>query len=56
MTIATRHVPRIGLPMADDDHEQIVVRQDNTTRACSDLKCFSVCSKATGAASGLPVR
>jgi glutamate dehydrogenase/leucine dehydrogenase len=28
MTIATRHVPRTGLPMADDDHEQIVVRQD----------------------------
>ena len=31
MTIATRHVPRIGLPMADDDHEQIVVRQDKET-------------------------
>ena len=31
MTIATRHVPRIGLPMADDDHEQIVVRQDRET-------------------------
>src|SRR3954451_7233092 len=31
MTIATRQVPRIGLPMADDDHEQIVVRQDNKT-------------------------
>src|SRR3954462_6875925 len=28
MTIATRHVPRSGLPMADEDHEQIVVRQD----------------------------
>jgi glutamate dehydrogenase/leucine dehydrogenase len=31
MTIATRHVPRAGLPMADDDHEQIVVRQDKET-------------------------
>src|SRR5215210_4798373 len=31
MTIATRHVPRIGIPMADDDHEQIVVRQDKET-------------------------
>src|SRR3954470_4389451 len=31
MTIAARHVPRIGLPMADDDHEQIVVRQDKET-------------------------
>jgi glutamate dehydrogenase/leucine dehydrogenase len=31
MTIATRHVPRIGVPMADDDHEQIVVRQDRET-------------------------
>src|SRR3954469_18963607 len=31
MTIATRHVPRSGLPMADDDHEQIVVRQDRDT-------------------------
>src|SRR5215212_1629216 len=31
MTIATRHVPRMGLPMADDDHEQIVVRQDKET-------------------------
>src|SRR3954462_8974777 len=31
MTIATRHVPRSGLPMADDDHEQIVVRQDKET-------------------------
>ena len=31
MTIATRHVPRTGLPMADDDHEQIVVRQDKET-------------------------
>src|SRR3954468_4295343 len=31
MTIATRQVPRTGLPMADDDHEQIVVRQDKDT-------------------------
>src|SRR5215216_3481762 len=31
MTIATRRVPHIGLPMADDDHEQIVVRQDKET-------------------------
>ena len=31
MTIATRHVPQIGVPMADDDHEQIVVRQDRET-------------------------
>src|SRR5918999_1070954 len=31
MTIATRHAPRIGLPTADDDHEQIVVRQDRET-------------------------
>jgi glutamate dehydrogenase/leucine dehydrogenase len=31
MTIATRHVPRSGLSMADDDHEQIVVRQDRET-------------------------
>jgi glutamate dehydrogenase/leucine dehydrogenase len=31
MTIAARHVSRIGVPMADDDHEQIVVRQDNKT-------------------------
>jgi valine dehydrogenase (NAD+) len=31
MTIATRHVPRTGIPMADDDHEQIVVRQDKET-------------------------
>src|SRR3954452_6430208 len=31
MTIATRQVPRSGLPMADDDHEQIVVRQDKET-------------------------
>src|SRR4051812_12226430 len=31
MTIATRRVPHIGLSMADDDHEQIVVRQDKGT-------------------------
>ena len=31
MTIATRHEPRISLPLADDDHEQIVVRQDKKT-------------------------
>jgi valine dehydrogenase (NAD+) len=31
MTIATRHEPRTSLPLADDDHEQIVVRQDKRT-------------------------
>jgi glutamate dehydrogenase/leucine dehydrogenase len=31
MTIATRHEPRIILPLADDDHEQIVIRQDRET-------------------------
>jgi valine dehydrogenase (NAD+) len=31
MTIATRHEPRISLSLADDDHEQIVVRQDKRT-------------------------
>ena len=31
MTIAARHVPRIEIPLADDDHEQIVVRQDKET-------------------------
>jgi glutamate dehydrogenase/leucine dehydrogenase len=31
MTIATRHEPRISVPMADDDHEQIVIRQDKET-------------------------
>src|SRR6185436_4202827 len=31
MTIATRHVLRSGLSMADDDHAQIVVRQDKET-------------------------
>ena len=31
MTIAIRHVPGTGLPMADDDHEQVVIRQDKET-------------------------
>jgi glutamate dehydrogenase/leucine dehydrogenase len=31
MTIAARHVPRTPIPAADDDHEQIVVRQDRET-------------------------
>jgi glutamate dehydrogenase/leucine dehydrogenase len=31
MTIATRHVPGVNIPIADDDHEQIVVRQDRET-------------------------
>src|SRR5687767_7135354 len=31
MTIATRHVPNVNLPLADDDHEQIVIRQDGET-------------------------
>jgi valine dehydrogenase (NAD+) len=31
MTIATRHEPRISLPLADDDHEQVVIRQDRET-------------------------
>src|SRR6188472_4397251 len=31
MTIATRHVPGVNIPIADDDHEQIVVRQDKHT-------------------------
>jgi valine dehydrogenase (NAD+) len=31
MTIATRHEPRISIPTADDDHEQIVIRQDRET-------------------------
>src|SRR3954452_8095383 len=31
MTIATRHAPGVNIPMADDDHEQIVVRQDKET-------------------------
>jgi valine dehydrogenase (NAD+) len=31
MTIATRHEPRTSLPLADDDHEQVVIRQDKQT-------------------------
>src|SRR3954454_20783818 len=31
MTIASRNVPRTAIPMADDDHEQIVIRQDKET-------------------------
>jgi glutamate dehydrogenase/leucine dehydrogenase len=31
MTIATRHSPGVNIPLADDDHEQIVVRQDKKT-------------------------
>lgn len=31
MTIATRHEPRASIPTADDDHEQIVIRQDRET-------------------------
>lgn len=31
MTIATRHEPRLSIPMADDDHERIVIRQDKET-------------------------
>src|SRR5215212_1250999 len=31
MTIATRHVAPTAIPMADDDHEQIVIRQDKET-------------------------
>ncbi|HET8823323.1 MAG TPA: Glu/Leu/Phe/Val dehydrogenase dimerization domain-containing protein [Thermoleophilaceae bacterium] len=31
MTIATRHVPNVNIPLADDDHEQIVIRQDGET-------------------------
>ena len=31
MTIATRHVPNVNIPLADDDHEQIVIRQDGRT-------------------------
>jgi glutamate dehydrogenase/leucine dehydrogenase len=31
MTIAIRHVPSTGLQMADDDHEQVVIRQDKET-------------------------
>jgi valine dehydrogenase (NAD+) len=31
MTIATRHVPTVNMALADDDHEQIVIRQDKQT-------------------------
>ncbi len=31
MTIAARHVPLTPVPTADDDHEQVVVRQDGET-------------------------
>src|SRR3954449_6613084 len=31
MTIATRHGPGVNIPAADDDHEQIIVRQDGET-------------------------
>src|SRR5215218_381482 len=31
MTIATRHVAPTAIPMADDDHEQVVIRQDKET-------------------------
>src|ERR671917_1255188 len=31
MTIATRSLPSVNLPLADDDHEQIVIRQDRET-------------------------
>ena len=31
MTIATHHSPRLSLSLADDDHEQIVIRQDPET-------------------------
>jgi valine dehydrogenase (NAD+) len=31
MTIATHHDPRISVSLADDDHEQIVIRQDPDT-------------------------
>src|SRR5688572_22559331 len=31
MTIATRSLPNVNLPLADDDHEQIVIRQDKET-------------------------
>ena len=31
MTIATRSVPNVNIPLADDDHEQIVIRQDGET-------------------------
>jgi valine dehydrogenase (NAD+) len=31
MTIATRHAPSLNIPLADDDHEQVVIRQDKET-------------------------
>src|SRR5688500_4254623 len=31
MTIATRHAPGLNIPLADDDHEQIVIRQEKET-------------------------
>ena len=31
MTIATRRVPDVNISLADDDHEQIVIRQDEET-------------------------
>ena len=31
MTIATRSAPRVNIVMADDDHEQVVIRQDAET-------------------------
>ena len=31
MTIATRHSLGVNIPLADDDHEQIVIRQDKET-------------------------
>jgi valine dehydrogenase (NAD+) len=31
MTIATRSAPSVNIPLADDDHEQIVIRQDRET-------------------------
>ena len=31
MTIATRHASSLNIPLADDDHEQIVIRQDSET-------------------------
>jgi glutamate dehydrogenase/leucine dehydrogenase len=31
MTIAARQMPRVPIPLADDDHEQIVIRQDRRT-------------------------
>jgi glutamate dehydrogenase/leucine dehydrogenase len=31
MTIATRRAARMNIPLADDDHEQVVIRQDRET-------------------------